>query len=115
VPAAAAATLALALAVPLFWPGPGKQVAVNYEAPPSLRGTAAPQFTVADPLRSARRAAAIVGDDARPTVWFHEGRATVDFEIDVAQVAKTQEDLRRERLGISIRPGLNRLIFLPQR
>jgi len=113
IPAAAVAALVAVLGLPMLLPTPDPDVAVNYGAPPVLRGAEGPQeIAVADPLKSARRAAVIAGkQEGRPLVWFHEGRATVDFEMDPAAVAPTQKDMQREWPEAKVQPGLNRFVF----
>lgn len=112
VPAAAVATLAFGFGLAVLWPQGDADIAFSPDAPPVLRGAPmAPPIAVADPQRSARRAAAIVGAEARPAAWFHQERATLDFEIDAARVAQTQKELQREWLAVTIQPGYNRLVF----
>lgn len=112
VPAAAVATLALGVGLAVLWPPGDPELAFNPDAPPTLRGAAGQQeIVVADPRRGARRAAAIVGAEARPLAWFHQDRATLDFEIDATRVAQTRKELQSEWPAVAVQPGYNRLVF----
>jgi len=116
VPAAAAAMLAVALAVPMLMPSGDADFPVGQDAPPVLRGGhSAQELYVRDPLGSARKAARIVAQrQGRPVLHFHEGRSTLDFEIEAAAAAETEKELKREFPQAVVQSGLNRLVFRQQ-
>lgn len=115
-PMAAAAMLMVALGLPVLMQPGLPDVPVREGEAPTLRGGSEPQqFTVGDPLRTARKVAGIAArQNGRPVVYFHDGIATVDFEWNAAAAADDEKDLKRELPQADLQPGLHRFVFRRQ-
>jgi hypothetical protein len=117
VPASAVAALVLALAVPAFIGRGADDYPFSTDEPPTMRGGPAVQeFSVADPLRSARKVAGIVSrQDPATRVYHHGGNATVDFELSPSAVTALNQELLREVPQSNVQPGYQRWVFRPAR
>ena len=115
-PATAVATVLMALVVPALMRDDADDFPYATTDAPGLRGSAAQEFAVPDPLSSARKAAMIISrQDKTVRVYFHEGTATVDFEIRPSAGADLQEELKRAFPQAAIQPGFNRWVFRKHR
>jgi hypothetical protein len=115
-PATAVATVLMALVVPALMRDDADDFPYATTEAPGLRGSAAQEFAVPDPLTSARKAAMIISrQDKTVSVYLHEGTATVDFEIGLSAGADLQEELKRAFPQAAIQPGFNRWVFRKHR
>ena len=112
--AAAAAVLAALLLPAVLQDRRGFEVTAG--DPPMLRGDTDTVLEGPNPLARAQLLARQLAErGARPLLYFHEGTATLDFELDAANIAAVDPLLRQELTGTRARIGFNRLLFRDKR
>lgn len=118
VPMAAAATLLLAVGVALLLRTPADDgIAVALEAPPRYRSDVPiVEVRAGDPLAQAKRLArSIAPHGVEPRVYFHEGRATVEFDLQPAQRAAVERELKALSIPADgLKTGVDRVVFIPR-
>ncbi len=114
-PAAMAAAVVLAVVmVPSLWqsqlPSP---VVVSYADPPTLRSVSGiATQTMTDPLKTAQQIAARLHSfDPSVKLYWYEGVATLDFDVQPEQISDMLALLKPTHPQVVLRPGWNRVVL----